>query len=148
QADLVAATSGVFSAPSWAPDGESIYFVCWEPASNGDGTLSLIRQHRSGKTEIVVRETGRFPFTERRMLPFETASPSSDGLLIAVPWLGPKGLAVVNLETNRIVRRFQQASAPVWSGDSQNLAYFVSESSSGSPTIEFRSNSKGPKQRH
>src|SRR5262245_60615477 len=120
RADLVAETNGVFSAPCWAPDGESIYFVKWEPDSAAGGTLSLVRQHRSGKSDVVVSESGRFPFTDRRMLPFESASASSDGLLIAVPWLGPKGLAIVNLETKRIVRKLQQASAPTWSGDSQN----------------------------
>jgi hypothetical protein len=147
-ADLVASSNGVYSAPCWAPDGESLYFVHWELATGGDGTLSLVRQYRTGKSDVVVHETGRFPFTDRRMLPFETASASSDGLLVAVPWLGPKGLAIVDLESRRIVRRFQQASAPVWSADSQSLAYYVSEAPSPSTPFDFRNNPKGPKQRN
>ena len=46
----------MFSAPAWAPDGDSIYYVHWEPLRDGEGALSLVRRHRNGKVETIVRD--------------------------------------------------------------------------------------------
>jgi len=126
-ADLIAVTTGQFSAPCWAPDGESLYFVRWEPAADGGGSLALIRRRRDGTTDVIHQEAGRYPFSERQSLPFETPAASPDGLFVVAPWLNPKGLVVVNLETNQVVRKLAAATGPSWSPDSQQLAYFVSE---------------------
>lgn len=126
-AELVASTVGVFSAPTWAPDGESLFYVQWEPAANGQGTLALKRHFRDGASKTIVQEVGRFAIPDRLTLPFETASCSPDGTLVAIPWLMPKGLAVIDLEKSRVVKRLQQASGPAWSPDSGSLAYFSAE---------------------
>ena len=130
KAELIASTVGVFSAPTWAPDGESLFYVQWEPAANGQGTVTLKRHFRDGKSQTITREIGRFAMADRLLLPFETISVSPDGILVAAPWMMPKGLAIVDLETNRVVRRLQQTSGPAWSPDSGTLAYFAAESSS------------------
>jgi hypothetical protein len=137
QAIPAAVSEGLFSAPCWSPDGDALYYVRWEPLANGEGSMSLLRHPRTGAVETIFRETGRYPFAERRALPFETAAASPDGLWIAAPWLGPQGLIIVDLEKRRVSRRFQQASAPVWSPDGSALAYFVAESSA--PMVKFNS---------
>src|SRR5215207_6806300 len=60
KAELIASTVGVFSAPTWAPDGESLFYVQWEPAANGQGTVALKRHFRDGKSQTIAREIGRF----------------------------------------------------------------------------------------
>ncbi|HVJ80957.1 MAG TPA: hypothetical protein VNC50_07780 [Planctomycetia bacterium] len=128
---LGAATS--FSAPAWSADGASLFVLEWRRESNPPsdvepsqrGSLTFLKIPRDGPALALHAETAAFPSDELEWLPFETPAPSPDGMVLASPWLKPRGLRIFAGEKNEVVHRLPGLRLPSWSPDGKMLAAFT-----------------------
>lgn len=151
---LIDQTPGLLSNVAWAPAGDALCYLRFEPAdsqkwrdlqsrslqleiANPDdlweameseeriaGTLALLVRRRSGQTDILHETKADFLAAHILLLPWSSPSWSGDGLLLAVGWCSPWETLVLNVETGKIQHRFPGVVMPSWSPTSEQLAMY------------------------
>lgn len=151
---LIDQVRGVFSRPGWAPDGQSLAYVRFEPDDAAvwshlwqqlqqvrlespdqiwdalmgeeevDGHLTLVRRYRDGRSESLEQKTGAFPARQLAALPWLAPAWTNDGLTLAAPWVGPIQTMVLALDKSRVEHRFDWHIFPSWASEGEQLALF------------------------
>ena len=123
---LLEDSPGPLTAPGWSPDGRALAFGRAVPVAEGSG----------GRFEVVILEgpTRRRIISSRALpvigsgpspLPAQAVAWSPDGRYLAVPQLGPDGLAILRADNGRQVNAINDAFLPSWSPDGAKLAFYV-----------------------
>ncbi|MFO0947549.1 MAG: hypothetical protein U1D30_16765 [Planctomycetota bacterium] len=130
-------TAGRLSIPCWFPDGKSLLYVRFRPASldglpdmpelssnhEVEGTLELVRRYRTGRSDQVYQRQGSWPLGELLRLPVRSTACSDNGLHVALPWVGSTRLIVLSLSDRKVEAEYPDADHANFSPGNRYLAF-------------------------
>jgi len=124
---LIDSASGLITAPSWSPDGRALAFGRIVPGRSGRSRYQVVCQEAGSQRTL--SDEGCDARTEgNALLARGPVSWSPNGRFLAVPSVRPAGLAVLRLDTGKIVGSIAGASLASWSQEGNRLYYFTRSS--------------------
>jgi hypothetical protein len=127
------------SAPSWSPDGRSLFYakLTASPETSdprtAQGQYELVIQDSLEHRRTFVLSSGhRLSADVLSMIPDVQGTWSNDGQYIALPSLDadPKpALLIIEAASGRVVKKIENAALPAWSPDGMRLAFIRPEKS-------------------
>jgi hypothetical protein len=110
--------------PAWSPAGNGLAYERLTPGADGALRFELVIQTAVNRRRVVVSRPLPDPEAPLPDLPALAPAWSPDGSYLAVPWLQQTlDLAIVRVDSGRVVKIIEDASRAVWSPDGSKLAF-------------------------
>jgi len=122
---LLEDSPGPLTAPGWSPDGRALAFGRVVPEAEGPGRFEVVILEGPSRRRVVVSRPLPAIGAETARLPGQAIAWSPDGRYLAVPQLGPDGLAIIRADNGRQVNAINDAFLPSWSPEGGRLAFYV-----------------------
>jgi Tol biopolymer transport system component len=122
---LLEDSPGPITAPGWSPDGRALAFGRVVPEAGGSGRFEVVILEGLARRRVVLGRALPVIGGEAARLPGQAVAWSPDGRYLAVPQLGPDGLAIIQADNGRQVNAINDAFLPSWSPDGGRLAFYV-----------------------
>ncbi|WP_435006023.1 biopolymer transporter Tol [Tundrisphaera lichenicola] len=124
---LLEESIGPLTAPGWSPDGRALAFGRVVPEEKGPGRLEVVILEGPTRRRVIFSRALPTPQGGggAASLPGQAIAWSPDGRYLAVPQLGPDGLAIIRADNGRQVNSIPDAFLPSWSPDGGRLAFYV-----------------------
>jgi WD40-like Beta Propeller Repeat len=122
---LLEDSPGPLTAPGWSPDGRALGFGRVVPDADGSGRFEVVVLEGPTRRRVVSSRALPVISAGAARLPGQAIAWSPDGRYLAVPQLGPDGLAIIRADNGRQVNSINDAFLPSWSPDGARLAFYV-----------------------
>jgi Tol biopolymer transport system component len=113
------------TAPGWSPDGRSLAFGRLVSPPEGPETFEVVVLEGPTRRRVISSRPVAEFHAEASGLPGQAVVWSPDGRHLAVPQLGPLGLAIIRADNGRQVNAINDAFLPSWSPDGSRLAFYL-----------------------
>ncbi len=113
------------TAPGWSPDGRALAFGRVVAEAEGKGRFEVVVVEGSARRRVLASRPIAEIGPEAAALPGQAIAWSPDGRYLAVPQIGPNGLAILRADNGRQVNAIHDAFLPSWAPEGGRLAFFV-----------------------